>query len=822
MKEGKDTKEIEIQSLREQLTVLRREKANLQMAANLINQISQITGVGDVIERILQILVSAVGGSNISIYYTVEGAWRYADVLGEKKQLDSIDDETVRQSVEQKKFIKVQEKGESNLTIPGFPRTYETWVYPLQVHNFFFGAIRLQGMAIEHAHYRANIDPFIQYSALVLYHEVSNLKKLQSAYDEVSQAKEQLQKSKEQFELAMKFTNDGLFDWNLETDEIYFSPVWKGLLGYGDDEIKNALSEWKRFLKPEDVKESWKMLTEILKGKRGRFEKEFQMRHKDGHWVDMLSRANVLFNEKGQGVRVVGTHVDISKLKKIENSLRDSEAKFSKAFHRSPMLMTISSIEDGRYQEVNDAFVHITGYKKEEAIGVTSIEMGLISDTERQRIVNELKTAGRVHNLELELRKADGSKLICLYSGEVIEVEGKPRLLSIASDVTDQKRTEKHLRDVQKRESIGNLAGGIAHDFNNILFPIMGMSELLIEDLPENSPERENAEEILKAGKRGSDLVKQILAFSRQTEHKIIPMRIQSVLKEAIKLLRSTIPSNIQIEQNIPTDVGLMMADPTQIHQVFMNLITNAYHAVENTNNAKISVDLEKIWLNTNDALDPGQYALLTISDNGCGIAPGIMDRIFEPYFTTKEQGKGTGLGLAMVHGIIKDHKGDIKVSSELGKGTAFKVYFPLLDHTERTNVQKDITTEKGGTEKILLVDDEESIARLEKQMLERLGYSVTACFSSLDALNIFQADPSAYNLVITDMTMPKMTGDQLAEKLISLRRDLPIVICTGYSEKMDDEKSKAIGFKGLLMKPVVKIEMAQMVRKVLDESKKS
>lgn len=819
MKEGKDTKEIELQSLREQLTVLRREKANLQMAANLINQISQIAGVADVVERILQVLVSAVGGSNISIYYTVEGFWRYVDVLGEKKRLDSIDDETVRQSVEQKKFIKVQEKSESNLTIPGFPRTYETWVYPLQVHNFFFGAIRLQGMAIEHAHYRANIDPFIQYSALVLYHEVSSLKKLQSAYDEVSKAKEELQKSKEQFELAMKFANDGLFDWNLETDEIYYSPMWKSLLGYGDDEIENDLSAWKRFLKPEDVKESWRMLTEVLEGKKKRFEKEYRMRHKDGRWVDILSRANVLFNEKGHGVRVVGTHVDISKLKKIENSLRDSEAKFSKAFHRSPMLMTISSIENGRYLEVNDAFVHITGYKKEEAIGATSIEMGLISDTERQRIVNELETTGRVHNLELELRKADGSKFICQYSGEVIEVEGESKLLSIASDVTDQKRMEKHLRDVQKMESIGNLAGGIAHDFNNILFPIMGMSELLIEDLPANSPERENAEEILKAGKRGSDLVKQILAFSRQAEHKIIPMRIQSVLKEAIKLLRSTIPSNIQIEQNISIDVGLIMADPTQIHQVSMNLITNAYHAVENTNNAKISVDLEKIWLNTNDVLDPGQYALLTISDNGCGIAPGIIDRIFEPYFTTKEQGKGTGLGLAMVHGIIKDHKGDIKVSSELGNGTAFKVYFPLLDHTERTNVQKDITTEKGGTEKILLVDDEESIARLEKQMLERLGYAVTACFSSLDALNIFQADPSAYNLVITDMTMPNMTGDQLAEKLISLRHDLPVLVCTGYSEKMNEQKSKAIGVKGLLMKPVVKSEMAQMVRKVLDEA---
>jgi CheY-like chemotaxis protein len=267
----------------------------------------------------------------------------------------------------------------------------------------------------------------------------------------------------------------------------------------------------------------------------------------------------------------------------------------------------------------------------------------------------------------------------------------------------------------------------------------------------------------------------------------------------------------------------MVMADAAQIHQIAMNLITNAYHAVEPTSE-KIFVQLRETALERDDVahslLQPGRYVMLSVSDTGCGIDPKIVNKIFDPYFTTKEQGKGTGLGLAVVYGIVKEHHGDIKVYSEVGKGTTFNVYLPLMEESsEPVSVEKTESL-SAGNEHILLVDDEEPIMRLEKQILERLGYHVTSRISSVDALAAFKANPEAFDLVITDMAMPNMTGDQFARILLSMRTDLPIIICTGFSERITQEKAAAFGIKGLLKKPIVKSELARMIRKVLDEAK--
>lgn len=382
---------------------------------------------------------------------------------------------------------------------------------------------------------------------------------------------------------------------------------------------------------------------------------------------------------------------------------------------------------------------------------------------------------------------------------------------------------EQSLRQLQKMESIGNLAGGIAHDFNNLLFPIIGMSEMLLEDLPQDSPEHQSAQEIYDAGRRGGELVKQILAFSRQSEHKMIPVRVQNVLKEALKLSRSTIPSNIEIQQNIQQKCGLVMADITQIHQVAMNLITNAYHAVEDKSGV-INIALKEITIEENDLLNrefmPGKYVRLSVSDNGIGMTQSIVKKIFEPYFTTKEQGKGTGLGLAVVYGIVKEHKGEIKVYSEVGKGTTFCIYLPLLKKTKETVSTEQTSELATGTERVLLVDDEVSIAKLVGQMLSRLGYQVRSETNSRDALNIFKSNPKSFDLVISDMTMPDMTGDRLSKEILSIKPDTPIIICTGFSERINKEQAELLGVKGFLMKPVVKSDMAKIVRKVLDEAK--
>jgi len=401
---------------------------------------------------------------------------------------------------------------------------------------------------------------------------------------------------------------------------------------------------------------------------------------------------------------------------------------------------------------------------------------------------------------------------------------------TLFADITEQKKGEKirrkleaQLQQSQKIESIGNLAGGIAHDFNNLLFPIIGMSEMLLEDLPQDSLEYENAQEIFVAGRRAGDLVQQILAFSRQSEHKMTPVRVQNVLKEVLKLTRSTIPSNIEIHENIQQDCGLIMADPTQVHQVAMNLITNAYHAIEDKNGA-IDIKLEKMTLQDNElpdtVLQSGQYARLSVSDNGIGMSQNTISKIFEPYFTTKKQGKGTGLGLSVVYGIVKEHGGDIKVYSEIEKGTTFNIYLPLMKKTSETAVVQQSSKAVTGTERILLVDDEVSVAKLEGQMLSRLGYQATIETSSNDALNSFKGNPDSFDLVISDMTMPDITGDQLAKEILLIKPDTPIIICTGFSERINKEQAEVLGIKGFLMKPVVKSDMAQMVRKVLDDAK--
>lgn len=392
-----------------------------------------------------------------------------------------------------------------------------------------------------------------------------------------------------------------------------------------------------------------------------------------------------------------------------------------------------------------------------------------------------------------------------------------------AHDITERKRMEKEkkklearLRQAQKMEAIGTLAGGIAHDFNNILFPILGYSEMLMNDAPDNSDLKRDLSMIFNGTKRARDLVKQILAFSRQREYDLKPIKVHLVVKETLKLIRSSIPATIDIMQNI-IDCELVMADYTQIHQVAMNLLTNAYHAMEKKG-GKLKVTLKEVDLRADDlkGMPPGTYVRLTISDTGIGMDQSTIDRIFDPYFTTKKEGKGTGLGLAVVHGIIKSHGGHISVYSEPGKGSEFHVYLPVIKAQQETK-QIEIQPIKKSNERILVVDDEKMVVEIQQKMLKRLGYDVTSCTSSVEALKAFQANPDNFDLIITDMTMPNMTGDQLAQKIMEIRTDIPIILCSGFSEKMSNEKAKSLGIKKFLMKPVLIKDLSITIRRALD-----
>ncbi|MCG8685938.1 MAG: response regulator [Desulfobacterales bacterium] len=387
----------------------------------------------------------------------------------------------------------------------------------------------------------------------------------------------------------------------------------------------------------------------------------------------------------------------------------------------------------------------------------------------------------------------------------------------------EKEKLEKRLQHFQRMEAIGTLAGGIAHDFNNILFPILGYSELLFQDLKKESHEYDMVNQIYRAAIRASELTRQILTFSRQTETENQVVSFQSIVKEALKLLRASIPKNIEIVKNISSDCPAVLGDPTKLHQIIMNLCTNAYHAVEETG-GKFEITMTPVNITVEpppglENLTPGPYVRLSVSDNGYGMDSRTLMRIFDPYFTTKTNGKGTGLGLAVIYGIVRQLKGDIKAYSEPRKGSTFHVYLPGAENRSKTE-KKTETAIIGGTEHILLVDDETSIASMGKQFLERYGYRVTAFSDSERALEIFSKSPHEFDLVITDMTMPNMTGDVLAEKIKKIRKDIPVILCTGFSEKVSSTNYQTGAIDSFFMKPISIADIDHAIRRMLDINK--
>lgn len=388
----------------------------------------------------------------------------------------------------------------------------------------------------------------------------------------------------------------------------------------------------------------------------------------------------------------------------------------------------------------------------------------------------------------------------------------------------EKTRLESQLRQTQKMEAIGSLAGGIAHDFNNLLTPILGYTEMVLQDLPPDSVMSKSLSEVLKAAGLAKDLVRQILTLSRQSKHELKPLRISLVATEALKLLRSTIPSTIHIENNLETSNRTVFADPTQIHQVIMNLCTNAFHAMKKTGGIlavglkTVEIDKEYKHLQTL-MLDPGSYQVLEVSDTGVGMSKSVMEKIFDPYFTTKSKDEGTGLGLSVVLGIIKSYGGHITVYSEPGRGTTFRVYLPCSEETPARDVEKTPPPIPRGDEHIMVVDDERSIVDMTASMLTARGYTVTGCVGSPEALDVFGKNPEKFDLVITDMTMPHMTGTQLAKALRTLRPGIPLIVCTGFSELINEKKAASLGFQKFLMKPIIMRDLCQTVRDVLDNT---
>lgn len=575
------------------------------------------------------------------------------------------------------------------------------------------------------------------------------------------------------------------------------------------------------FLPPEAAGPRRRAVERIINERREISNEERRLFHYD--WVSegrhFSTRVFPVMDENGKVFQLASFSRDISERKAAEAALKESEEKYRSMLDAMDDALYICS-SDFQIQYQNPAMTRRIG---QDAVGELCHRIIHGMDHQCPWCVHDRVMNGDY--LKTEVISPMDQKTYNISHSPILHSDGTVSKLSIFRDITELKTMEERMDQAQRMEAIGALAGGIAHDFNNILFPVIGMSEMLMGDFPEGSREREHAAMIFQAARRAGELVKQILSFSRQTTHEKIPVRVSYILKEVLKLTRATIPADIEITKSIQTTCGLVMADPTQLHQIAMNLMTNAFHAVEQKG-GHIDIGLKESELTGPEwpgcSLEPGKYAVISVSDTGYGIPPELMGKIFEPYFTTKEIGKGTGLGLSVVHGIVKDHNGDIRVSSELGKGSIFSVYLPIIESETRQPPEKKIHRLETGTERILIVDDEAIVIQYEQKILEKLGYRVTARTSSIDALAEFKTRPHEFDLVITDMTMPNLTGDKLALKLLNVRPDIPIIICTGFSTRMDHQKAEALGIKGLLMKPVVTSELTQLVRKVLEETGKS
>ena len=585
-----------------------------------------------------------------------------------------------------------------------------------------------------------------------------------------------------------------------------------------------TLEFWSQRVHPDDLQGATEVWNRAWEAKVAH-DNHFRLRNKAGEYHDFWCHAVPVFDKDGKFTHFQGFNIDISERKQAERNYHSLFEKMLDGFALHEIIVDAAGDPiDYRFLAVNPAFERMTGLKGAELVGRTILEV--LPDTERRWI----KTYGRVALTGQSTHFDDYAAAFGKYF-EVTAYQPAPgQFACIFIDVTEKKVAEKEkkklqaqLQQAQKMEAIGTLAGGIAHDFNNILGAVLGYAEMARDDCPTDSLVAQDLDQIIKAGLRAKDLVKQILAFSRQAENEKIPLQPAVIIRETLKMLRSSLPSTISIKQDLAGDAGLILADPTQIHQIIMNLCTNAYHAMEE-NGGILSLSLGRHSLGEEDLAghpqaQPGDFIHIAIGDTGKGIQPDIRNKIFDPFFTTKEIGKGTGMGLSIVDGIVKSYGGFVFCDSRVGEGSVFHISLPVLQGDDALAEEYPVETVLIGGERILFIDDEEMLSEMGQNMLQRLGYQVTVRRSSLEALTTFQNQPDAYDLVITDQTMPGMTGIDLARRMLQLRPDLPIILCTGYSSLISEDKAKSAGIRGFALKPLAKKDLAVLIRRVLGKA---
>lgn len=636
---------------------------------------------------------------------------------------------------------------------------------------------------------------------------------------------ETIRKANEKMRLAADSARLGVWSLDVRENRLEWDDWMFRLYGMERKNFDGAFEAWQAGVHPDDIERAGREVEQALKGEK-EFNTEFRIIRPDGEIRHIKASAAVSLDDQGRPVSMTGINYDITERKLAEQAVEESEKRYRLTFEAIPDSITVTRFRDGRYQYVNDGFCNITGYSREEVIGKTPFDISLyVNEQDRERMTRILKRDKVLHNFEIPFRRKDGTVFDSFFSARPVVIDNENHLIALAKDVTEMKQAEKEKLDLEsqlhqsrKLESIGRLAGGVAHDFNNMLNVILGNTELVMDDLGPYHSGRSNLNEIKKAAQRSSHLTRQLLAFARKQiiSPKIIDLN--HTIENMLKMLSRLIGEDIDLAWHPSETPALVKIDPTQVDQMMANLCINARDSIKGV--GQVAIETHYICSDKNISGQENQeYVQIKVSDNGCGMSREVLENIFEPFYTTKEFGQGTGLGLATVHGIVKQNDGFINVTSEPGKGTSFAICLPGYKEEPASDTQTAAVEKLSkGHETILLVEDEKAILEMAALMLKRLGYKVIAAGSPQEAIRMSSRCESQIDLLMTDVIMPEMNGPDLAETILKTFPKMKCLFMSGYTDDVIARSGLLDQDLNFISKPFLKNELAAKLRDILDK----